>query len=476
MTSSSRIEEGSISASASGNHLTLELTETLELAAPIALTQLGQIAMMATDLAFIGRLGKDAVAAAALAGTVYFVSFTFGMGLMSAVAPLAAQAYGARNPHLIRRALRTGLWAALLIALPIMVFPLRGERILLALGQASVPARLAQQYLFGLAWGVMPALWFLAIRGFMSAINRPQPILWITLAAIPANALLVYLLIYGEWGLPRLELFGAGLATTIVNFGTFVAGLWFATRRRPFRKYHVLGHIWRIDWALMRQLLVIGAPISVAFLLEYGLFSAAALLMGLISTAALAAHQVALQVTAILFMVPFGIALAATVRVGHAVGRNDADAVKRAGLVATLLGVALASALTLAVVAARFAIARAFFGEASDGADAAVELTATLLLVGATFFVTDAVQTIVIGSLRGINDTRVPLLLAVIGYWIVGFPAAYGLAFFTQLGAVGVWIGLSCGTAIYAVLLILRFWRLAGRLKRHESPRSLSHG
>ena len=174
---------------------------------------------------------------------MYFVSFTFGMGLMSAVAPLAAQAFGARNPHLIRRALRTGLWAALLITLPIMAFPLRGEQILLVLGQAGVPARLAQQYLFGLAWGVMPALWFLAIRGFMSAINRPQPILWITLAAIPANAVLAYLLIYGEWGLPRLELFGAGLATTIVNFGTFLAGLWFATRRRPFRKYQVFGHI-----------------------------------------------------------------------------------------------------------------------------------------------------------------------------------------------------------------------------------------
>src|SRR5205807_7336486 len=248
--------------------------------------------------------------------------------------------------------------------------------------------------------------------------------------------------IYGEWGLPRLELLGAGLATTIVNFGTFFAGLWFATRFRPFRKYQVLGHIWRIDWSLMRQLLTIGAPISVAFLLEYGLFSAAALLMGLLSTAALAAHQVALQITAILFMVPFGISLAATVRVGHAVGRKDAKAVKRAGLVATLLGVVLASALTLAVVLARFAIARAFFGKA-PGAGAAVELTATLLLVGATFFVTDAVQTIVIGSLRGMNDTKVPLLLAAIGYWLIGFPCAYALAFLTQLGAVGVWVGLS---------------------------------
>ena len=348
------------------NHFARELTETLKLAVPIALTQLGQIAMMTTDLALIGRLGDAAVAAAALAHTVFFISFTFGMGLVSAVAPLAAQAFGAGQPHLVRRSLRTGLWVALLISVPTMLFPLRGEQILLALGQAPATAHLAQRYLFGLAWGIAPALWFLAIRGFMGAVNRPEPALWITLAAIPANALLVYLLIHGEWGLPRLELFGAGLATTIVNFATFLAGLWFAARRRPFRKYHVLGHIWRIDWRLMRQLVVIGAPISVAFLMEYGLFAAAALLMGLISTLALAAHQVALQVTAILFMVPFGIGMAATVRVGHAVGRNDASAVKRAGLVATLLGVALVAALTLAVILSRFAIARFFFGTAGE--------------------------------------------------------------------------------------------------------------
>ena len=196
----------------------VELTETLKLAVPIALTQLGQIAMMTTDLALIGRLGDEAVAAAALASIVFFVSFTFGMGLVSAVAPLAAQAFGARNPRMVRRALRVGLWAALLISLPMMAFPLYGEQILLTLGQAPATAHLAQQYLLGLAWGIAPALWFLAIRGFMGAVNRPEPGLWITLVAIPANAVLVYLLIHGEWGLPRLELFGAGLATTIDQF------------------------------------------------------------------------------------------------------------------------------------------------------------------------------------------------------------------------------------------------------------------
>ncbi|HVX78738.1 MAG TPA: MATE family efflux transporter [Bradyrhizobium sp.] len=465
MTSLRKIERTAFATARSA--MARELSDTIKLALPMALTQLGQIAMMTTDLAFIGRLGNKAVAAAALAGTVYFVSFTFGMGLVSAVAPLAAQAFGARDPHSVRRVLRTGLWAALLISVPIMMFPLSGKHILLALGQQPAAAMLAQHYLFGLVWGVAPALWFLAIRGFLGALDRPEPALWIMLAAIPANALLVYLLVYGEWGLPRLELLGAGLATTIVNFVTFLAGLWFATCHPPFRKYHVLGHIWRIDWGLMRRLVVIGAPISMAFLLEYGLFSAAALLMGLISTTALAAHQVALQVTAILFMVPFGISMAATVRVGHALGRNDPAAVKRAGFVAIALGIALVAALTLAVIAGRFAIARLFFGT-DDGANAAVELSATLLLIGATFFVADGVQSIAAGSLRGINDTRVPLLFAGIGYWLVGFTTACTLGFFTPLGASGVWIGLSLGTFVYAMLLVLRFLRLTERLRRRQ--------
>src|SRR5258707_174411 len=259
---SAPIEPGA-AAPASGHHLSLELGETLKLAVPIALTQLGQIAMMTTDIAFIGRLGSEALAAASLAHTVFFVSFTFGMRLVSAVAPLAAQAFGARDPRMVRRSLRVGL----------------------------------------------------------------------------------------------------------------VAALWFTARRRPFRKYPVLGRIWRIAWHLMRQLVRVGAPISISFLLEYGLFGAAGLLMGLISTTALAAHQIALQIAAILFMVPFGVGMVATVRVGHAVGRNDAPAVRRAGFVATLLGIVFMSVMTLAVIVGRFAIARFFFGEAADSPGAGIELT-----------------------------------------------------------------------------------------------------
>lgn len=444
-------------------HLAQEFVETLRLAVPMMLTQLGQIAMITSDLALIGRLGEDSVAAAALAHTVYFVSFTFGLGLMAAVSPLAAQAFGAGDVRRIRLSLRAGLWGALLISLPMMASPLYGERILIALGQAPHSASLAQRYLNGLAWGIAPALGFIALRSIMSAVNRPQAPLWITLAAIPANFVLVYCLIHGLFGLPELGLFGAGLATTLVNLGTFVAALAIAAWRKPFADYHPLAHLWRIDWRLMRQLIVIGAPISFSLLLEYGLFSSAALLMGLISTTALAAHQIALQVTAVLFMVPLGIGMAATVRVGHAFGRNEPAGVRRAGLVAAGLGIAFVAGLTVAIILGRYELGRLFFGR-SEASAPTVELTAALLLVGATFFIADALQTIMGGALRGINDTRMTLVFAAIGYWCVGFPIAWALAFHAGLGAVGVWIGLSIGSFVYAGLLILRFRMLTRKL------------
>jgi multidrug resistance protein, MATE family len=440
----------------------VEMAETVKLALPIALTQLGQIAMMTTDLALIGRLGDQAVAAAALAHTVLFTVFVVGMGLTSAVAPLAAQAYGARKPRMVRRALRVGLWASVILGVPLTLVQLWGGEILLALGQSGDTAALADRYLAGLAWCLMPSWFFMALRNFMSAVNRPEPGLWITLAAIPANAVLAYALIYGAFGLPRFDMLGAGIATTLVSIGMCVAAIWVSYTRRPFKKYRVLGRWWRADWVLMRKLIVVGAPIAGAFLLEYGLFAAAAQLMGWIGTTALAAHQIALQVAAIMFMVPFGISMAASVRVGQAAGRADPAAVRRAGFSAIALGVAFMAAMTLLVGATRNVLPLLFLGFESPDPQT-VSLAASLLVLGASFFIFDGVQTIAAGSLRGLNDTRVPLLYAALSFWLVGFSSAWILAFTLGLGAYGIWIGLSLGIAVYALLLIWRFHRLTAR-------------
>jgi MATE family multidrug resistance protein len=335
--------------------------------------------------------------------------------------------------------------------------PFRGEQILLALGQEPMAARFAQQYLFGLAWGILPALWFIAIRGFMSAVNRPEPALWITLAAIPANLVLAYALIYGAFGLPELDLLGAGLATTVVNIGMCAAAIWVCYARHPFKKYRVLGRFWRSDWLLFAKLIEVGAPISGTFLLEFGVFAAAALLMGMIGTTALAAHQIALQTAAIMFMVPFGISMAATVRVGHAAGRGDAGAVRRAGFAAILLGSVFMAAMTLLVALTRHIIPYAFLGAGDTGAADVAALAATLLLLGMSFFIADGIQTVTNGALRGLNDTRVPLLFSALSFWGIGFTTCYALAFWAGWGAVGVWIGLSLALTVYAGLLVWRF-------------------
>jgi MATE family multidrug resistance protein len=340
---------------------------------------------------------------------------------------------------------------------------LYGEDMLLALGQTPEAASLAASYLRGLAWCVVPAWWFIALRGFMQSVNRPEPGLWITLAAIPANAVLAYALIYGEFGLARLEMFGAGLATTVVNLGMCMAGVWVCYACRPFKKYRILGHFWRPDWALFGRLFVVGAPISGTMLMEYGIFAAAALLMGWLGTAALAAHQIALTVASIMFMVPFGVSMAATVRVGHAAGRRDSEATRRAGMAAIALGTGFMAAMTLIVALARDVIPLLFLGFETPATNETLQIAAILLAVGASFFIADGLQTVAAGALRGLNDTRMPLLFAAVCFWAIGFTACWGLGFTLGYGPTGIWIGLSIGLMIYAVLLIRRFQTLTKR-------------
>ena len=447
-----------------------DVADALRLAWPMALTQLCQVAMMTTDLILLGRLGDQMVAAVALANTILFAAFTIGMGLVSAVAPLASQAFGAREPRMVRRALRVGLWAVLFMGLPLTLAQLWGDRILVLLGQSPDVAALAGRYLAGLCWSLMPAWGFMALRNFMSSVNRPEPALWITLVAIPANGVLAYLFIHGGLGVPAMDVFGAGLASSIVSAATFLAALVVCWTRRPFRKYHILGRFWRPDWVLMRQLVIVGAPISGAFMLEFGAFATAALMMGRLGTTALAAHQITLQTASILWMVPFGISLAATVRVGHAVGRRDVEAARRAGFAALAIGAVFMAVMTLVVAVLRHWIPIAFLGASAATATETVALAAFLLALSTSFFIADGLQTIAAGALRGLNDTRVPLLFAALAFWPIGMFAGFELAFDAGFGAAGVWIGLSLGLVVQAVLLVTRFHILTRRGVLPEAP------
>lgn len=285
-----------------------EARATLVLTGPLVLTSLGQIAIQTTDVILIGRLGANALAAATLGYVVFFTAFVVGMGTVMATAPLAAQAFGARQPRAVRRVVRQGLWITILLTVPFCLAAVpASESLLLALGQPAEVAAGAHAYLSTLLWCLPTAVGFVVLRNFAAALNRPEPALWVMMAGVPINAVLAYALIFGAFGLPRLELIGAGLTSALVNLAMFVAMLAIALGLRPFRRYYVLGHFWRPDWAIFRRIFVLGTPIAGAILMEYGVFAVAALLMGWIGTVSIAAHQIALQIASVSFMVPYGI-------------------------------------------------------------------------------------------------------------------------------------------------------------------------
>jgi len=437
-----------------------EVIATLSLGWPIALTQIGQIAMLTTDLALIGRLGDVALAGAALGHIVLFAGYMLGLGLAAAVAPLAAQAVGARKPRMVRRAARVGLWAITMVGIPLTIALLYAAPVLVLLGQPPDASAYAGYYLAGMAWSLIPAWAFIVLRNMMAALGRPQPALWIMLAAIPLNGLLAFVLIFGWGPLPAFGITGAGIATSIVNIAMCVAGFLVTARMRPYRKYHLFGRIWRPDWPLLARLFRLGVPITGAFMLEYGLFAGAGLMAGAIGKSALAAHQIALQVASILFMVPMGLSQAATVRVGHALGRGDLADARRAGFAALLVAGVFMAVFGLATVALRGVIPAVFLDVAASANAETVALAAVLLIIGASFAIADGMQAVGAGALRGLGDTRVPMQHAAVSFWVIGFPVAWVLCFPAGLGAAGIWSGLTAGLVLYAVLLVWRFERL----------------
>jgi MATE family multidrug resistance protein len=283
------------------------------------------------------------------------------------------------------------------------------------------------------------------------------------LMGIPLNAVLVYSLVFGHLGLPAMGMAGAGLATTLVQIAMVLAQAAVVVWAKPFRDYRIFSRWWRADWARLRRVFSLGLLISIAILLETGLYIAAVVLMGWLGTVPLAAHQIAVQIATLTFMIPFGISQAATVRVGHAVGRRDAIGVRRAGWTAIGLGVAFMAGVAVLLYAGRNALPTLFIDPAvGDGSQVAV-LAASLLVYAAVFQMFDGGQTIAMGALRGMSDVRVPMLIAAVSYWCVGFTLAYMLGFEAGMGAIGIWFGLAAGLALAALLLNNRFRHLAKR-------------
>jgi MATE family multidrug resistance protein len=442
-----------------------EARAMLALAWPMILTNLAQVAMTATDVAIIGRLGADSLAAGALGSNMYFAPLIFGLGLTYATSPMIAAELGRKKHSVrdVRRTVRQGLWLSVLAVIPIWILLWNSEPILLAMGQDPALSAQAAIYIRCLQWAVLPFYGYIVLRSFISALERPGWALVIMVIAVLINAGLNWVLVFGKLGFPAYGIAGSGAATSIATLFMFLGMAVVVSVHPKFRRYHLFGRFWRADWPRFWALFKLGAPIAGILAFEVTIFNAAAFLMGLIGATALAAHAIALQIASVSFMVPLGIGQAVTVRVGLAYGAGDPEGVSRSGWVAYALGVSF-MALTAMVMITVPQLLIAAFIDIDDPANAAViGLAVTFLAFAALFQVVDGAQAVAAGMLRGLQDTNVPMIYAAIGYWGIGLPLGALLAFKFGLEGSGIWIGLFTGLAVVAALLLYR-WLQRDRL------------
>ena len=436
-----------------------ELAALLVLALPMAFTQLAQMAVMTTDVIMLGRLSQTALAAGAIGSTVYYFAWLIGAGPPSAVAPMVAQSLGAEpdNKEAVRAIVRMGLWAVILMALPMAAVLVSGRWVLLHLGQDPILADKAGQFLGMLAVGLPFSLGFMVLRNFSAAVGKPNAALWVMVATIGFNAIADYALIFGHFGFPRLEMVGAGLATSCSSVFSFLAMLVVVSADPVMRRYRLFRHFLKPVWARLTEVYRLGLPIGLTMIFEAMLFNVMTLVMGTFGEVSLAAHQVALNFASVTFMVPLGIGMAATVRVGIATGRGDAAAARLAGFTAMGVGVGftLLGGLAMAFFGAQ--IASLYFGVPTAKDSEAIALATLFLKVAAAFQLVDALQVIATLSLRGLKDTRMPMILAGGSYWLAGAPMCLLLGIGLGMQGLGIWFGLAFGLAVAAAVMCWRF-------------------
>lgn len=437
-----------------------EIGATLSLAWPLILANLTMALIQATDVLLMGRLGARPLAASALGLNLCFALTLICLGLVTASSPMIATALGQRGSNVrdVRRTFRQSLWLIASVTPPVWLILWNAEPLIVALGQDPGLARGAGEFLRGYMWSMLPFLGFQAMRNFVSALERPGWVLVISLVGIALNAALGWALIFGRLGFPAMGLFGGGLASSIVWGLLALALAAVLMTDRQFRRFHLFGRWWRPDWPRFGRLWLLGLPIGLAMGFEGGVFSAAAYLMGLISADAVAAHAVALQIAALSFMVPWGMAQAATVRVGLALGRGDRAGIARAGWSAWGMGTAFMALMALVIWAIPRPLITLFLDDTLANAEV-IALGVSFLAIAAIFQVVDGAQVVGAGILRGLHDTRVPMIFTFVGYWLVGIGAGVWLAFSAGWGGVGIWTGLALGLAIVAVLMLGRWGR-----------------
>ncbi|MGB3765619.1 MAG: MATE family efflux transporter [Phormidesmis sp.] len=429
----------------------------LKLAVPLAIAQIAQFAVGFVDTIMMGHLSTESLAAGGLASTTFQMLLTIVSGFVMSVGVLAAEAYGAGKKERLTGLARQGLWLSLLLALPFMILLWRMSPVLSALNQPEVVVKLAQHYFSGVSWGVLPALGFAMLRGYLAAFSLVGVVTAIVSVGTVFNVACNYVLGFGKLGFPRLELMGLGLGSSLslwLMFGLFAG---YILRHPELNQYR----FWR-GWkhpklSILRRLMAVGAPIAMTFLLELGLFLAVGYMAGSLGAQVLAAHQIAFQVMALIFMVPIGMSLAVTTRVGLWYGRGDRDGTRRAGFVAIALTAGFLLLSGVGLVLYRHLAIDLFVDSADAQAAPVVALAMDLLLVSAIAQMLDGVQRVAMSALYGLQDTRVPMILSAIAFWGIGLTSGYLLCFVAGWGVVGLWVGQYTGGAVGGAIFVWRF-------------------
>ncbi len=428
----------------------------LRIGLPLIGGHVAQFGIGLTDTVMLGWYSVEALAAVVLGSTFFFVIFILGSGFAIAVMPLVAEADAEGDEQALRRVTRMGLWLSVIFGVLVQPLFMLSGPILLSLQQAPDVAELAQAYLRIAGLGLVPALLVMVLKSYLAALEHTRVVFWVTVAAVPVNAVVNYGLIFGNWGLPEMGVRGAAIASILVQFVSLAGVILYAIKALP--QHDLFARIWRPDWEVFAKVFRLGLPIGITNLAEVGLFSASSIMMGWLGTVTLAAHGIALQLASLAFMIHLGLSNAATVRAGNAMGRKDADHMARGAWVAIV-----ASLLTAFIAVAIFLIfpeqlLGAFIDPEEVQREAIIATGVTLLYVAALFQVMDGAQVMALGLLRGVQDTRGPMVIAAVSYWIIGVPSAYVLGFTFGMGGEGVWLGLVCGLTAAGILLMYRFW------------------
>jgi len=444
-----------------------EARELLRLAVPMAATQLAQMIILATDTVMLGHFSKEALAAGAIGNTVFFFIWLMGTGPVSAVSPMIAHVVGRhsssikpREQHEVRAVTRMGLWSVALVSPPLLMVLFFTRPILLLLHQEPQLAADAGRYIAALALGLPCSLAFQVLRNFSTSLNRPIPPMVVMGLAILFNALGDYTFIFGHFGLPQLGLVGAGFSSASSNLFTLLVMGAVVLTMPALKKYRLLHRFWRPHWRALTELFHLGLPIGITMLFEVALFNAATLAMGTFGIAPLAAHQIAITIPSLTFMIPLGIGLAATVRVGQAAGAGDRYGAQRAGF--TAMGMGAIFMLTMALVLLLFprTIATLWLPDIPANRDV-LGLAVIFLHVAAAFQLMDGLQVTASMSLRGLKDATGPMWVAGASYWLAGAPRCVLLGFVFHMQGLGIWLGLAFGLTVAAFLLVSRFIKLS---------------